>query len=530
MSPPTTRAVARTISRLALALAVVLGVTVAAVASGPVRKAHASPLVPAYWLVASDGGIFTFGGVPFYGSMGGHPLNKPIVGMAATPDAGGYWEVASDGGIFSFGDAQFYGSMGGHPLNKPVVGMAAVPGGGGYWEVASDGGIFSFGDAQFYGSMGGHPLNKPIVAMAATPDGRGYWEVASDGGIFSFGDAQFYGSMGGHPLNQPIVAMAPTPDGGGYWEVASDGGVFAFGDARFYGSLGGIPQRYPVVAMATASAGGYWFANANGGVTALGDATYWGSAPQVLNAPVVGMAAGRGTGLFAASTFPSGSYGYDVSNYQCVGGLPPNPHTVGVVEVVGASFGGTNPCLATEAAWAGAGLNLYAYLTYGTQPTSGDPSCAVLAVPDACNYGFAAAQDAFAKAAAAGVETAVPWWLDVEPTPPTLPAWSTDLAANASLVQGAIEGLHAEGLNSVGVYASPGVWNQIVGDYQPAVPYWMASWQYPGGPSTSCSQGTSAYPNDQLPTGPVALVQYGSPSYPVPEPNMDTTFDNDYAC
>jgi SpoIID/LytB domain protein len=191
-----------------------------------------------YHVVATDGGIFSFGNAQFYGSMGGHPLNKPVVGMAAVPGGGGYWEVASDGGIFSFGDAQFYGSMGGHPLNQPVVGMAAVPGGGGYWEVASDGGIFSFGDAQFYGSMGGHPLNQPIVGMAAVPGGGGYWEVASDGGIFSFGDAQFYGSMGGHPLNQPVVGMAAVPGGGGYWEVASDGGIFSFGDAQFYGSMG----------------------------------------------------------------------------------------------------------------------------------------------------------------------------------------------------------------------------------------------------------------------------------------------------
>ena len=42
----------------------------------------------------------------------------------------GYWEVASDGGIFSFGTANYYGSMGGKPLNKPVVGMAATPGRG----------------------------------------------------------------------------------------------------------------------------------------------------------------------------------------------------------------------------------------------------------------------------------------------------------------------------------------------------------------------------------------------------------------
>jgi hypothetical protein len=45
--------------------------------------------------------------------------------MAATPTGGGYWEVASDGGIFSFGDAGFRGSMGGQPLNRPIVGIAA---------------------------------------------------------------------------------------------------------------------------------------------------------------------------------------------------------------------------------------------------------------------------------------------------------------------------------------------------------------------------------------------------------------------
>ena len=44
------------------------------------------------------------------------------------PTAAGYWLVASDGGIFSFGDARFYGSTGGIHLNQPVVGMAADPG------------------------------------------------------------------------------------------------------------------------------------------------------------------------------------------------------------------------------------------------------------------------------------------------------------------------------------------------------------------------------------------------------------------
>ncbi len=49
-------------------------------------------------------------------------LNKPVVGMAATADGHGYWLVAADGGVFTFGDAQFFGSTGNIVLNKPVVG------------------------------------------------------------------------------------------------------------------------------------------------------------------------------------------------------------------------------------------------------------------------------------------------------------------------------------------------------------------------------------------------------------------------
>jgi len=219
---------------------------------GPPSPPPAAAPDSSYWMVASDGGIFTFGNAGFCGSTGSLHLNMPIVGMAPTASAGGYWLVASDGGLFTYGDAGFYGSMGGRPLDKPIVGMAATPDGHGYWLVASDGGIFGFGDAGFYGSMGGQPLNKPIVGMARTSDGLGYWLVASDGGIFTYGDATFYGSAGGGPLNRPVVGMAGTPDGLGYWLVASDGGIFTYGDARFSGSEGGLALNRPVVGMASA--------------------------------------------------------------------------------------------------------------------------------------------------------------------------------------------------------------------------------------------------------------------------------------
>jgi hypothetical protein len=239
---------------------------------------NANPLGAGYRLYAADGGTFNYGSALFNGSLGGSPINKPVVGATPTQIGLGYWMVASDGGVFSFGDAGFFGSAGGIHLNKPVVGMAGVPGDQGYWLVASDGGIFSYGDAPFHGSTGAMTLNKPIVGMAATPDGGGYWLVASDGGVFSYGDATFLGSTGAMTLNSPIVAMVPTIDGGGYWLVASDGGVFSYGDATFLGSMGGTPLNQPIVgAFTTPDSLGYWLVASDGGVFSFGNAGFFGS-------------------------------------------------------------------------------------------------------------------------------------------------------------------------------------------------------------------------------------------------------------
>ena len=246
-----------------------------------------------YWLVASDGGVFSFGAAKFHGSLGGVTLARPIVAAVATPDGHGYWLVASDGGVFSFGDAAFHGSLGGVTLARPIVAAVATPDGHGYWLVASDGGVFSFGDAAFHGSLGGMTLARPIVAAVATPDGHGYWLVASDGGVFSFGDAAFHGSLGGMTLARPIVAAVATPDGHGYWLVASDGGVFSFGDAAFHGSLGGMTLARPIVAaVATPDGNGYWLVASDGGVFSFGDAPFLGSLGGVhLAQPIVAAAA-----------------------------------------------------------------------------------------------------------------------------------------------------------------------------------------------------------------------------------------------
>jgi hypothetical protein len=228
-----------------------------------------------YWGVTASGDVRAVGSATTPGVI---PIpNTPVVGVATDPN-GGVWEVASDGGVFALAGAPFFGSLGGIPLNAPVVGMASTPDGGGYWLVAGDGGVFAFGDAAYYGSMGGMPLNAPVVGMAA-PDAGGYWLVASDGGIFSFGDAAFHGSMGGTHLNAPVMTMA-APDAGGYWLTAYDGGVFALGDAPFEGSAGALNLSAPIFAMAGTSTGmGYWLLGGDGGVFAYGDALFVGPVP-----------------------------------------------------------------------------------------------------------------------------------------------------------------------------------------------------------------------------------------------------------
>ncbi len=233
----------------------------------------------------------------FLGSMGGKSLNAPIVGMATTPDGGGYWLVASDGGVFTFGDARYYGSTGNLKLNDPVVGMATTPDGGGYWLVASDGGVFTFGDAGYYGSTGALRLNKPVVGIATDGATGGYWLVASDGGVFAF-NAPFLGSMGATRLNAPVKFITGTPDFGGYRMVGADGGVFNFGDAQYYGSAANLPGKTWQALAPSPDGGGYWlFSNSSGGETvsivSYGDASssLVSSGGDADDSPIVGAAA-----------------------------------------------------------------------------------------------------------------------------------------------------------------------------------------------------------------------------------------------
>jgi hypothetical protein len=212
-----------------------------------------------YWLVASDGGIFSFGDAGFYGSIPGlglapagsssqKRLNAPIVGMVPSADGDGYFMVGSDGGVFAFGDAKFEGSCPGiGGCTGAAVAVMPDVSGNGYWLVTTTGHVYAFGDAVNYGAPG--EQTSPVTAAVRTVEGRGYWILLSNGTVDAYGDANAFGGpvgdMGGV---DSATAIFTTADGGGYWVVSADGGDYAFGDAPGDGSLSGQHLNGPIVA------------------------------------------------------------------------------------------------------------------------------------------------------------------------------------------------------------------------------------------------------------------------------------------
>jgi len=237
-----------------------------------------------YWLVGTDGGIFSFGSAQFYGSAGSLVLQRPVVGIVRA-DVGGYWLDASDGGVFSFGDTQFYGSLPGlglHPagsglpnsLNAPIVGMVPSNDYGGYFMVASDGGVFAFGDAHFAGSCPGiGGCSGAAVAVMPDASGKGYWLVTQTGNVYTFGDAHYHGAPGN--IGSPVTSAVRTPNGGGYWILTANGAVYGYGDAANLGSPSSANFNGPDPAaaiFATSDGAGYWVSSAAGKVFNFGDA------------------------------------------------------------------------------------------------------------------------------------------------------------------------------------------------------------------------------------------------------------------
>jgi hypothetical protein len=276
------------------------GAVYAGADGNPQTFAVASAVVPhGYWLVGSDGGIFTFGSAQFYGSTGNLALQRPVVGIVTTADQKGYWLDASDGGIFSFGDTQFYGSIPGlglhpagsglpHSLNAPIVGMVPSFDDRGYFMVAADGGVFAFGDAKYEGSCPGiGGCSGAGVAVMPDASGNGYWLVTKSGSVYTFGDAPYLGAPGN--TGSPVTSAVPMPGGGGYLILTANGTVYNYGNAPDVGGAFGEPATNAATAVLMNAQGtNGWVAFANGTVISMGaGAPFLGGISFHLNGPII---------------------------------------------------------------------------------------------------------------------------------------------------------------------------------------------------------------------------------------------------
>lgn len=281
-----------------------------------------------YWMVGSDGGVFSYGYLDFYGSLAGVALTQPIVGMTASSTSNGYWLASADGGVFAFGDAQYYGSLPG--LGVTVTNIVAIErsrGGNGYLMAGADGGVFAFGDAVNDGNGVG-TITGTVVGFDVRQTGSsGYWLCTNTGHVYAFGGAGHFGGLNGAVTD--VVGFASTPTELGYYLIRANGAVNAYGDAVHRGDASALTLNDPMTDLAVHPSGnGYWLAAQDGGVFTYGPGiSFYGSlpGPWVNLAQVIGNYSDY-SDIVKDLLRWSGLWLYD-------GGVDPQPH--GNIEMTG---------------------------------------------------------------------------------------------------------------------------------------------------------------------------------------------------
>jgi hypothetical protein len=140
-----------------------------------------------------------------------------------------------------------------------------------------------------------------------------------------------------------------------------------------------------------------------------------------------------------------------------------------------------NPCLADQVAWVQERelmASAYAVSSYPNAETlekyswDGPYSGADLK-GQLRNVGYQQARYNMETMAGAGLQTPVVW-IDVEPVASF--EWSSDPAANAAVVEGAARAYTDAGY-AIGIYSTPYLWEEVVGDFSLGVPEWRAAGQ-----------------------------------------------------
>lgn len=158
---------------------------------------------------------------------------------------------------------------------------------------------------------------------------------------------------------------------------------------------------------------------------------------------------------------PFERYGYDVSWPQCrtTGSvIPPAQGGSAIVGITGGRPFTSNPCLASQWAWAKTRAHHSAYINLAYPKTLTDPY----------NYGLNTARSALSTARSAGLKLSGVW-LDVE----VGNHWSLSTVANNAVIRGAVAAVKAAGIQA-GIYSTPLNWIRITGNARINGPLWLA--------------------------------------------------------
>jgi len=86
-----------------------------------------------------------------------------------TPSGNGYWILFSNGEIYTYGDAAYWGSPFGQiQFSNPASAIVATSDGAGYWVTTFNGAVYAYGDAPNAGDLVAIHLNGQIVAAAGS--------------------------------------------------------------------------------------------------------------------------------------------------------------------------------------------------------------------------------------------------------------------------------------------------------------------------------------------------------------------------
>lgn len=120
--------------------------------------------------------------VPVPAPLVPRPLEETPVAVTVPRPQGGYLVLQnSDGGVFTYDGAPFYGSVPGvTPGGVKTVDAAWTPSGLGYWILGADGGVFGFGDADYSGGLNAVDYDGNRKPIGIVTKGNGYAIVTQD--------------------------------------------------------------------------------------------------------------------------------------------------------------------------------------------------------------------------------------------------------------------------------------------------------------------------------------------------------------